>query len=272
MNLSYRNMIVGALAAGVIASVVSAMAQEPKPVPAAIVLDGITSLLGDNRACFKVLFTGGLREADFMMAEGQTRYGIRLLAVNTSSNTVTISNQGLTRVIPICKTPTLLAGATAGGDDSASANQGGNHVGTASAGKAPAPGNLTRPGSDGSLTQTGYAQGPGRASGNDLPNNPTGDANGSRNASGGSDGNGTADVNSGTIGSTGTGDNPVQEYHWWTKEAEKVEAAREATAQQVMDGSLQPYPLTPLTPPGTPASLVGTNSVFFYFDPLAAND
>ena len=266
-----RLLNVSLLVMNLAAGIASAVAQEPRSVPAAVVLDGITTILGDNRACFKVLFTGGLREADFIMAEGQTRYGIQLLAVNISSNTVTISNQGLTRVIPICKTPTLLAKTTAGGGDGAAANPEEKQAGPASAGYAVASGNLTRPGSDGALTQTGYARGSGQAPGNNSPNNPTGNGNGSSDASSGLEGNGTGDVNSDTVGSNDVNAKGTQEFHWWTKEAQKVEAAREATAQQVLDGALQPYPLTPLTPPGTPASLIGTNGVFFYFDPLAPN-
>jgi hypothetical protein len=269
MNSLFR-AAAGLLAAGLNVWVASAEAQATQPVPAAIVLNGITTMLGDNRACFRVIFTGGLREEGFMLAEGQARYGIQLLAVDTKLNAVIISNQGLRRTVPICKTPTLLAGAASGVGVVATAKVGArNDSATTSSGTVQASGSEMQPGDGGQLARPGYAA----ATGGGQPGSSQPDSASNHNDASGKNTSGAIDPGSSAItGSASVDDNATQDYHWWAKEAQKIELAREATAQQVMDGTVQPFPLTPLTPPATPAQLVGTNKVYFYFDPLAAND
>ena len=268
MNSRFR-VAVGLLVAGLAAWVASIEAQAAPPVPAAIVLNGITTILGDNRACFRVIFTGGLREEDIMLAEGQARYGIQLLAVDTRSNTVTISNQGLKRTMPICKTPTLQArAASRAGDIAAAKASGRNNPGSADSGAASTSGNAMQPGDENQFARAGNAAGSG---GGEAGSSQPGSASSSNNNSPGNNPDG-ANASSASAAADSTSDNAAQEYHWWVKEAQGIEQARQATAQQVMDGTVQPFPLTPFTPSGTPAQLVGTNKVYFYYDPLAAND
>ena len=65
-----------------------------------------------------------------------------------------------------------------------------------------------------------------------------------------------------------TGDaTPDHLYQWWVKEAEKIEQARLETTDRVLAGEWQAYPLTPLTPSGTSAQLIGTNSLFMNHGP-----
>jgi hypothetical protein len=269
MNSLFRSAL-GRLAAGLVVWVASVEAQATQPVPAAIVLNGITTILGDNRACFRVIFTGGLREEDLMLAEGQSRYGIQLLAVDTKLNTVIISNQGLSRTVPICKTPTLLAGAVSGTGDISAAKAGvRNGSGTTSSSAGQASGSEIQPGDDGQTARPGSASSLSGSS----PGNPQPGSSSNNHDASGNNTSGAIDPGSSAVtGSASANDNAILDYHWWAKEAQKIELAREATAQQVMDGTVQPFPLTPLTPPATPAQLVGTNKVYFYFDPLAAND
>ena len=241
-----------------------------QPVPAAIVLNGITTILGDHRACFKVIFTGDLREDDFMLAEGEGRYGIQLLKVDTRLNAVTINNQGLTQIMPICKTPVLLAQAPSEAGGVAPAKFGArNHSGTAYSGGLQTSSDEVQPGSDGPFARPGHATGPdGGPPGSSQPGSASNNSDTSgNNASAGNDsGAGFSDASSGII------DNATQGYHWWVKEAQGIEQARKTTAQQVMDGTVPPFPLTPFTPPGTSPQLVGPNRMYFYFDPLASND
>ena len=126
-----------------------------------------------------------------------------------------------------------------------------------------------QPGSDGPFDRPGYVTGPG---GSPPGSSPPGSASNNSDTSGN---NASAANDSGTGTSAATSgiiDNATQGYHWWVKEAQRIEQARQATAQQVMDGTAQPFPMTPFTPPGTPAQLVGPNKMYFYYDPLAAND
>ena len=259
MNLRFQAAVV-LLVATVWAAGVGA--RETPPVPAAIVLNGITTILGDNRACFRVIFTGGLREEDFMLAEGEARYGIQLLAVDTKLNSVIISHQGMKQTMPICKTPVLLAGAASGAGGNAAVKIGANNLTTSSSAGQTA-GNEVRS-EDGQPARSGFAAGANGGSAGASGNNSDTSGNGASGAN---------DSGSSTItGSASANDNATQDYHWWAKEAQKIEQARQTTAQQVMDGTLPPFPLTPFTPPGTPAQLVGPNKIYFYFDPLAAND
>jgi hypothetical protein len=252
--------VTGLLAAGLAAGAVVAIAEETGPVPSGIVLDGVTTILGDNRACFKVTFTNGRPEADFILAEGQAKYGIQLLAVDRPLSMVTIRNQGLTQTIPICKTPTLLAATLSAADRAASKKPGGNdNLDTVATGDAQAPGNEMQPAATGQFGQAGHAVGTGGFQ-----------SHGSQNGASGNPDNNTAPANdSGASDSTGPSDNTPQGYlyQWWVKEAEKVERARVETAQRVTAGEWPPYPLTPLTPPGTPAQLIGADSLFMDHGP-----
>ena len=260
-----RSLIaVGLLTAGLAAGAVVAIAQETGPVPSGIVLDGVTTILGDNRACFKVTFTDGVPEADFMLTEGQAQYGIQLLAVDAQLNAVTIRNQGVTQIIPICKTPTVLATATAGVNASVRLGCHDN-PGTVFTGNVQSGGNETQPAANGQFPQ-GYAMGAGGFQSGGLQNGASGNNNDS---SGNADNNVASADNPSNGSSTGAGDNttPSHLYQWWVKEAEKIERARIETASRVMAGEWPPYPLTPLTPPNTPAQLIGADSLYMDHGP-----
>ncbi len=56
-------------------------------------------------------------------------------------------------------------------------------------------------------------------------------------------------------------------YYWWLQDAKDIEQTRIATAQSVLAGETAPQPLTPLTPPGTPAGLIGVDSVYMEHGP-----
>lgn len=248
--------VAGLLASGLAAGTIVAIAQGTGPVPARIVLDGVTTILGDNRACFKVTFTAGAPEVGFMLAEGQARYGIKLLAVDARLNAVTIRNQGLTQIIPICKTPTLPATATAGAN--ASVRLGGHdNPGTVFTGNVETQGNETQPAANGQFSQ-GHVIGAGG-----LQNGSSGNNNDS---SGNTDNSGDGSSN-GSSADAGDNTTHTQLYQWWVKEAEKIERARIETASRVMAGEWPPYPLTPLTPPHTPPQLIGANSLYMDHGP-----
>ena len=259
MNLRSQN-IIGLLLAGLIIWSAAAGAQEPTPVPSGIVLNGITTIWGDHQAFFKVSFSGGVPEADFRLAEGQEKYGIQLLSVDAQLNTAAIRHQGQVQTIPICQTPTILARPASVTGSVASGKLGDkNRFGMTSAGNAPGSGNETQS----ALAQAGSA-GSGGSQGS--PNDVSGNG---YHSSGNLDNNLTSANDSGANGSGGVGDNAAQGqiYQWWIKEAEKIERARLDTAPRVAAGEWPPYPLTPLTPSGTPAQLIGTDSLFMDHGP-----
>jgi len=54
-----------------------------------------------------------------------------------------------------------------------------------------------------------------------------------------------------------------QSDSWWYTGAQEMEAARLATAAAVRRGEAEPFPLTPLTPVGTPAELISAEQRYF---------
>lgn len=217
-------------------------AQEVMPPRSGIVLNGITSILGDKLGLFKITFADGTPPVSFMLAEGQSRYGIQLVSVHARSNAVTIRNDHLTQVISICQTPDLPMSRPGPVDFSGSADTSNpaarrNDQAYAMNGNAPA----SQPGSYG-----------GAASG------------ASTSPDAGADPNSVSDSN-GANGSSSSSGGHV--YQWWVKEAQKIENARQETAQRVLAGEWEPYPLTPLTPAGTPAALIGEKSLFMNHGP-----
>ena len=111
MNLRYP-IVIGLLAAGLVVQTAGAIAQEAKTVPSEIVLNGVMTTSDTKRAFFRAAFTPGAPKADFMLAEGETRYGIQLIEVNARLNAVKICNHGLMQTIPICQAPEIVWSAT----------------------------------------------------------------------------------------------------------------------------------------------------------------
>jgi hypothetical protein len=208
---------------------------------------------GSNWAFFRVTFSGDTSEADFMLAEGQSRYGIELLAVNTPSGTVTIRKQGLTQTLFICQPPVLLA-TTDSATTSTLLPKDANSV---AGGMASTPGGETHPADAPRFAHpvhaAGWGNNPRNGTADDSANNPVS----------------ADDASASSTSSAGTGSQTTQEqvYQWWTKEAQKIEQARLETAQRVLAGEWPPYPLTPLTPPGTPPTLIGPDSLFMEHGP-----
>lgn len=219
----------------------SARAQAVVANRSAIVLNGITTILGDRLALFKVTLAEGARPVSFMLAEGQSRYGLQLVAVDVRSGAATIHVADQTRVVSICGTPEL---PVIPPDTGAFANSISGSAGTYDA--------------FGRLIKSAAASGGGAsAGGSDVY--PGANASAGKYPGDGADSNSAANA-SGPSGSPSPANRHV--YQWWVKEAQKIENARQETAQRVLAGEWEPYPLTPLTPAGTPAGLIGPKSLF----------
>ena len=194
--------------------------------PPEIFFNGIFTLFGDHRVLFKT-HSGGPEEKSFMLAEGEARDGIRLLAVDIHAGIAQFDNHGVIQKISICPTPDLGTAASA----------------TITAGQ---------------KSFSGAASAPAVAAGEP----------GSFSAANGIDATAQAAEKAGADFSTGRTSQPVSKQDatqntWWYRGSQQMEAARVATAAAVQRGELPAYPLTPLTPPGTPAVLIGSDQLYF---------
>jgi hypothetical protein len=211
--------------------------------PAIILLTGITSVFGTNQVFLQISFSNSSPE-NISLVEGQTFRGVKLLVVDFPSASIRIENCGQIQTIKICSTPNLIAASAENNSGSIAGIQSVYEHG----------GNSTAPGSTGATPGGGLLQPQAGLSGR----KPDGANSHAGNAS-------SEDSNSGN----GTAANfpSSHVYYWWLQDAKDIEETRLATAQSVLDGEMAPQPLTPLTPPGTPAGLIGPDSVYMEHGP-----
>lgn len=258
MNLRSQLVLVMLLAATWPAGTVMVAAQESGLNPLRIELNGVVAGADGRAAIFKAAADSGMAPVNFMLAEGQEKFGIELLSVEAGLNRVVIRNRGREETLVICGTPRLLALTSTNGTvvnwaiPAAAAS--------AAVSGVPSPVNSGGPAHGGDASVHGRATIAGEKAGEEK----TSDLN---HAAGGASevtvtpGNGTDSPDSPSVAQG------PQLYQWWVKEAEKIERARVETAARVMSGEWQPYPLTPLTPVGTPPQLIGTDSAFMDHGP-----
>ena len=214
--------------------------------PPAVELRGVCNLLDARCAIFSLSPTAA--DSNLVLAEGESQGGIKLIAVDMVANCVRIENGG--------QMQTLRLGGAANNNFSA-AGDGGQFlargtdgmVGTAGADGLVAeisPGNpgwgTLAPVVAGSIARPDAKAGTGQSSA------PTQSGTATPNAAGSSAGATTTPTNS--------ADNE------WYQEALSLEQSRKDNAAQVLAGEQEPWPATPLTPPGTPAALVGKGMFF----------
>jgi hypothetical protein len=212
--------------------------------PAIVLLNGITVSPGHNRVFLQISFSNSSPE-NISLVEGQTFRGVKLLAVDFASASIRIENSGKIQTIKICDTPNLLAASAENNSGSIASVQSVSERGGDSA----APGsNGATPG--GSLLQPEAME--ISAGKTDNSNSRAGNT-----SSGGS--------NSGDSAAANVPGSHV--YYWWLQDAKDIEQTRLTTAQSVLAGDMAPQPLTPLTPPLTPAVLIGPDSVYMEHGP-----
>jgi hypothetical protein len=244
--------------------ILTAGASGPKlSPPDAVILNGVTEIFGDKRAFFQ---TPGLNPSSvqiFSLSEGQSANGIQLLSVNFQRESVMINNHGHVQNIHICSTPALLAAANLG-------NTGPNAKSKSTTSTKPGAGADSATdnfGTSGDAVSnagaTGLHGGGTAVNPNEKSPNSNGSDSSNPNSSSSVAGNDSPTSSSPASGN-GSNSDPTDshQYVWWYAEAQKIEKTRLETAQRVMAGKWPPEPLTPLTPPGTPAQLIGADSVF----------
>ncbi len=73
--------------------------QPPRTPPPQIILNGITTILGDRRALFKTLAIGEDKERSYMLAEGQRDGEIELLSVDMREGKIKVNNHGIIQIV-----------------------------------------------------------------------------------------------------------------------------------------------------------------------------
>jgi hypothetical protein len=178
------------------------------------------------------------------LAEGESRFGIKLLAVNAVSGCVQIENCGWKQALHIGSTPGLAPASVAVADDypPGSAAHGGNGF----AGNSGSNSSI-----GGGATATGNPTGSG-LTGNGSSSNPNQNSASGQNSV----------VNSNSNGADPATALKDQANTEWYQESAGIEQSRRETVQQVLAGDMTPWPRTPLTPPGTPSQLVDNETLF----------
>jgi hypothetical protein len=227
------------------------VAQAIATLPPQIVLNGLTTVFGDKRALFKTLPTADSpKEQSYILAEGQRAGEIEVLSVDMKAAAATINNHGIVQLITICKTPSLAWTGVTAASGAFIANNNFSGIDP----------NRTTDQAPGSESQNSVGGQINFQSGNsDAPANPR---------PGSSVNNGTTTDNSG-LGNVASNDssdsnkNVPKQDPWWVTGSKGVEQARIQSRDMVLSGQADPQPLTPLTPAGTPANLIGEGQLFF---------
>lgn len=213
--------------------------------PPDVILNGIMIIFDRKYALFKLPADKG---KCYLLGEGQSDGEIELLSVDDRAGVIKINNHGIVQTIALAKPPASLNAPAATAPGGAPAVAAGNNPqpvwtgGIMSPSPEKNPATITAP-----VAPAGYAVvGMGNSqSGSSSGNLPSAGDSGSQ-SSGGS--------NSTT---------KVAPEPWWSVASRNLEAARAATAGLVDSGQAEPFPLTPYTPPGTPASLIGAGQLYF---------
>jgi len=256
----------------------AAAAQDAQTPPPEIILNGIMTAFGDRSALFKVKPPQAAGKQFYLLSEGERAGGIELLSVDVKASTIKVRNQGVIQIIALCQPPRLLsisgAAAPAGNGGINRPDNQGFLSGNGQTVEGKTPGALV-----GQFSQSGYVWSAG------IPGLPATKSSANNNDNTGSQNPRTANssttdfgtANSGTTDSGaadssptdsgGVADPGIQEVEpFWVRASKEFEQLRIQTADAVRSGVDEPIPLTPLTPAGTPAELIGPDRAWFYND------
>jgi hypothetical protein len=220
-----------------------------------ITLNGIMTVFDRKYALFKLRAMGG---KSYLLGEGQCDGEIKLLSVDDRAGVIRVNNHGVVQTIALAKPPVLLSApgiAPVAGADNVQIP----------AETIPLPAIENNPAIAATpVAQTRYAVvGAGNSQGGSSGNNPPSSGASGSQASGASGGS-QASGDSGSQTSGDSGSTPkLDPEPWWFVAGRNLEAARIATAGLVASGEAEPYPLTPFTPAGTPANLIGDGQLYF---------
>lgn len=217
--------------------------------PLAVEVNGIATLSVFNCAIFVNDQPMSSVPRSFMLVEGESRFGIKLVAVDAATGCVQIENCGQKQSLHIRTAPDLttsFVSGTAGtaGYAAKSFVRGGNGANSSIE---------NSDSDDGSIDTATIPGNPGYGT-IPLSANTANNTNPGQNSSQSS-----APYSNGVDPATAFKD---QANAGWYQDSVAIEESRNETAQQVLAGEMTPWPRTPLTPPGTPSSLIGAETFF----------
>ncbi len=171
-----------------------------------------------------------------MLAEGQQDGEIKLLSVDMAEGKIKVNNHGIIQIICLSQTPSLIIH-IATMDEGKEASR--KKLEAILAANAPILETASSVAADEKFSPVRTAMN-SSISKNDFPRNSASIANAS-----------------------GSETSALKSDPWWVVGSKTVEEARTRSADDVARGKAEPQPLTPLTPPGTPAYLIGSDQLFF---------
>jgi len=253
------------------------------PAADSVEVNGIARLGREKLACLLVYQPARPRPLNFTLAEGESRYGFTVLAVDATGGQVLIEKCGVKKYFRLNAAPEVLATTQPPADSALSTGMSPNPV------TAPERDSIANYlvsddsvrilAGNPSLVGTSAAAAKNFNSGQSTapsPSNPALDASnggagaGSQNlVANAATGTPEATVRSGgneatlpaaaTITASQSNDLASQ---LWYQESLSMEQSRVLTAADVLSGKMEPFGRTPLTPAGTPSALVGQEVYF----------
>ena len=204
-----------------------------------VALNGITSLFGQSSAFLVLYQSAQSQPITFSLSEGEARFGVKLIAVDMSSHRAQIERNGLKEYLHLMSAPNLSGAGNLAQviDDNSSKSS------------PAAQAEVLRFLSQNQEVKKVQAGNPSIASANsrNLDSSPIDHA-------------GQSAIDSASNFASQSSTDFTQAG--WYQDSLNIEQNRIATAQQVLSGEMSPWPLTPLTPAGTPAVLVGKDTLY----------
>ena len=214
----------------------------PAAAAYSVELNGIVSLFSHKTALLVLGRGENFKSTSFMLSEGESQFGIKLLAVDVAGQRVQIERHGEKSYLRLAGAPNITADPAV--ETAVTPNN------------QPVPGELSV---DGYLASEGVRR---IQAGNPIykftaaesPQNKN-DANRSADSNPGNDSKSSSSSAS-TAGATDfTGE-------LWYQDSLIIERQRAATVAEVLSGEKTPWPRTPLTPLGTPGRLLDRETVY----------
>ncbi len=231
-----------------------------------VALKGITSLFGEKMAFLVLYQPAQTQPLNFALAEGESQFGFKLLAVDAAGHRVQVEQCGVKRYLRLGNAPDVAAPAN---PDPAEAADQPVIIKPVPADRQAVASYLASDEVEriraGHPVWNSAGGGAGKTAGGSQNFSPVPNEV----AAGNNLGQGA--VAGGSAGSSnppGTG--PAQNNYTdelWFQESMSIEQSRAMTVDEVLAGKMTPFPRTPLTPPGTPAPLVGQEVYFANYIP-----
>jgi hypothetical protein len=212
-------------------------------------LNGITCLCGEKMAFFVLHQPAQTDLLNFALAEGESQFGFKLLAVDAIGHRVQIEKCGVKKYLRLGSAPEV--NFLADPQPAVTADQAGLGKPASADGRSVAS-YLTS--EEFQRIQSGHPV--WNAAVAVAGKNSTGDQN--------------ADAGSTAVTASNPGMPSGQSDHTselWYQESLSIEQSRVMTVDEVIAGKLTPFPRTPLTPSGTPAQLVSQEVYFANYIP-----